>query len=359
MGKARIAVVSMEPVRSGSAAMQHLDAIQEALERRYSKKFDILRIQPKVIKAGRSRILQLVVDQFRIVLKVARCRAIYMRWHPLSLPAIGAARLLGTPVALEVNGTSEDMFLAHPKFSAFTPIVNLAVRVEFKLAQQIVTVTPGLAKWTSERGGGNRVVVLTNGASVALGKRRSPPADPPTVVFFGELASWQGLDTVIDAKAHSQWPTGVHLQVIGTGAMQDAVNLAAESDATFKYLGKLPQSEAHHYVAKAIATISTQSGTVARNRFGVAPLKVAESIMLGVPAIISNIGGHSDVLSQEGYEWIIPPDDPRALVDAISRVAETNVDRDSIAEIGRRVLAWESVGEKTADIMGGILHLSE
>ena len=133
--------------------------------------------------------------------------------------------------------------------------------------------------------------------------------------------------------------------------MQMVVEEAAGSDATFAYLGKLTQSETHSYVAKAIATISTQSGKLARNRFGVAPLKVAESIMLGVPAVISSLGGHSDILQNDGYEWIVPPDDPCALVDAIISIAETEVDRDAIAETGRRLLTWESIGEKTADVI--------
>ncbi|WP_394216119.1 glycosyltransferase [Brachybacterium vulturis] len=308
---------------------------------------------------GARRLLDIVATQLRIIAAAPRTGLLYLRAHPLALPAVLFSRLLGCKVILEVNGSGDDVFIAHPGTAVLRPLLSRAGSLQYRLTNHVVTVTPGLARLMAAKISAGKITALTNGAPLRLSSLAQEPGRPPVVIFFGELASWQGIETVLAAKASGHWPDGVRLEIIGSGSMASAAETAAQSDPTLTFRGRLPQAEVHERVAESYATLSVQSGRVRRNLHGVAPLKVAESLMLGTPVILSDLGGHSDVLKGVGYRWIVPADSPVELAEMVGAlVAETDagtVRRDAISAIAQENLSWEAIGKKTADLIEGVI----
>lgn len=358
--RARVVVVALDPVRAGTAASQHVKAIHDAFVKRYGHSGAVELVVARGAGSLRGRLWDIVLDQARAVFAAARSEVLYMRWHPLGLPTVLLARACGARVVLEVNGTDEDIFVAHPRFSLFAPMVHAATGLQFRRANMIIAVTPGLGRWVSRTGGNERVEVVTNGASAYLAEVRRIASENPSIVFFGELAPWQGLDTVLKAVYEEDWPEEATLHVVGGGVMEDEVKRMATASSKIIFHGRMPQSDVHVLVAKAWATLSVQSAEVPRNRFGVAPLKVAESLMLGVPPIVSELGGHSDLLSEHDYPWIVAPDSPTRLAKAVGdlvRLHQSGGDStESLRSLALRYFSWEALGVRVTEIVESLMR---
>ena len=126
---------------------------------------------------------------------------LYVRAHPFAWPTAIWAKLMQIPVIQEVNGANEDMSL-HFHGRGFKPIFLPFLQLPLVLASRVIVVTEQLEPWARREWGHRRVTVVPNGANVELFRPDAPhrPDLPqPYVVFFGVLARWQGIDTLLDA----------------------------------------------------------------------------------------------------------------------------------------------------------------
>ena len=67
--------------------------------------------------------------------------------------------------------------------------------------------------------------MVANGANVDLFRPIARDC-APFAVFFGGLTAWHGVDLMLDAVRHPNWPAGVELVVIGAGAHEHLVQHA-------------------------------------------------------------------------------------------------------------------------------------
>ena len=88
--------------------------------------------------------------------------------------------------------------------------------------------------------------VIGNGADVDLFKPTSTariPGSRDYVVFVGALASWQGIETVLDAVKAPEWPSNVDVVIAGDGKERGGVEAAARNNARIRWLGTIPYAE--------------------------------------------------------------------------------------------------------------------
>lgn len=348
-----VLIESLEPVRPGSAAEVHLGAAVDGFNSAG------LTVRTLCRSSSGSRVWTIFADQFRAAAMSRNVGYIYSRWHVLGCIQYLAYWLSGRPYVLEVNGTTEDIVLAHPQLARFRRVLDGVARWQFRHASGIVAVTIGHGRWAQALAGRRKAVcVVPNGANGSIATLRRNADVPRYVVFLGELAPWQGVDCLLRAVNSPKWPRDVRLVVIGDGAMRKAVERAAYR-GDVDYLGRLPRDSALAVLAGASASLSPQSGRFDRNRVGVSPIKVAESIMLGVPPIVSDLPGQSGLVSEAPAGSVFPADDPQELAIAVKRVCQARTeDREALAQFGQERVRWDVIFQRVAEFCANVVARS-
>lgn len=245
-----------------------------------------------------------------------------------------AAQMVSVPFIVEVNGDviAERAAQLRRHFSPLHRMVLIqSARRGFELSRAIVAVTETLRRRLVEdfvlpR---EKIHVVGNAADterfrpVAPSEARanlSLPPDVPIVLFVGNLAPWQGVDVLLSAfpQVLLSWPESI-LVVVGDG--QEAPRLQQISERLglrerVRFTGRMPHEEVPSYIGAADLCVAPM--TRERLLSGSSAVKIFEYLACGRPVIASRIPG-LEFLEREGIGTLVPPEDPSALADAISR----------------------------------------
>lgn len=139
------------------------------------------------------------------------------------------------------------------------------------------------------------------------------------IAYVGTLALQNHpVDLLIDAFAQvADALPDVDLVLIGGG--EDLPDLQRMADLhalgkRIRFLGQVPQTEVPLYLSLAELSIDpVHDDTVARAR---APLKIAESLALGVPVLTGDVGDRAMML-QRGAGWLVAPGSAQELARAL------------------------------------------
>lgn len=353
--------LGLQPTREGQASYAHVNEIVAGLRRR---SWTVRLIIPPKPRPGRldgiRRAVAALVVQARYF---ADCRFqpapfIYIRTSFMALPTATLGKLTGSFVIQEMNGPIDDAYDAWPQLRPLHRLIALSLRLQFRWADAIICVTPGLIGYLrtfSGRQDGYHVV--GNGAAVERFVPRSteaPPNGRPYVVFVGALASWQGIDTVLTAKASSAWPDGVDLVIAGDGVMGDRVADAATTDPGIRWLGTVPYADSPGLMADSIAALVPMIDAP-RSRFGLSPLKLYEGMAAGVPVIVSDLPGLAEVVRAHGCGVIVPAGDAQALGLAVAAIAAAPTEARRMGERGRAAAverySWDARAGQTEEVL--------
>ena len=264
----------------------------------------------------------------------------------------------------EVNGPYEDLFIAWPFTKRFALLFKWAMRIQLKWADAVITVTPQLGEWVKQESGNSNVSVIPNGANPELFTPDAPLSVslnlPDTfVVFFGALARWQGIDTMLKAVETTIWPQDVKLVIVGKGVEEPKVRDAAKQ-GKIVYLGEIPYFSIPGIVARSIAALSPKSSHGNRGKTGLYPLKVFESLACGVPVIVTDFPGMADLVKENGCGIVIPPEDPEALARAVRYIHDHPEERLRMGHRGRELIvkehSWDNRANMTHQVLVRILE---
>lgn len=308
-----------------------------------------------------TRLREFLRAQRRLAAHLTEADVVYCRAHFADFPTAWRARRAGIPVVQEVNGPYEDLFVAWPWTRRASGIFTGLMRTQYRWANELVTVTDGLARWLTEETGRASVHVIPNGANVEIFRPDAPHRNglpPRYAVFFGALAAWQGIDVALNAVALPEWPDDVSLVIAGAGACQAAVETAAVSNPRVVYLGTLPYREIPGLVAGALCGLSPKTGA-GRSMSGLSPLKVYETLACGTPVIVTDFPGQAELVRDNHVGAVVPPEDPAALASAIRALAANEADRTAMGARGRDLIvnahSWRARARATADVIRGAI----
>ncbi|MBN1858515.1 glycosyltransferase family 4 protein [Candidatus Bipolaricaulota bacterium] len=337
MDDRRLLYLSLQHNREGQASYAHVHEIIAGLRKRG---WDVRLFEPRYRSGnpgGLVRVWECLRTQMRLLVHLRFSNAVYIRSHFLAFPTALVLRLLRIPVVTELNGPYEDAFLSWPALKVFRTAIEASNRLRLRWSVEVVTVTPQLGEWVRRESGRDhdrdqdqdQVTVIPNGANEEL---FHPDAvcdvdvDQPYALFFGALAPWQGLETLVEARRCESWPSNVGLVVAGDGPLRSVVEEAARAgDVT--YLGSIPYRQMPGLVAGSLCTVSAQSGIAERALIGVAPLKLYESLACGTPVVVSDIPGQAEFVRDHSCGLVVPPGDAEALAGAVARLAESVEER--------------------------------
>jgi len=152
----------------------------------------------------------------------------------------------------------------------------------------------------------------------------------------GRLVSAKGFDVLVDAVSVARLGQRWELLIVGEGPMRSSLEHRISAHGLQHHV-RLIGSVENPYPILASADIS-----VSASRWEGFGVSVVEALALGVPQVATTCpGGVSGILGNGSYGVMVPPDDPVALADAISALAEDQDRRNALAAQGRqRAMAY-------------------
>lgn len=263
------------------------------------------------------------------VLAAARRADLVLALDPVSvgLPAMYAARRAGKPLVVKVAGdyaweqgrqrfgiTQElDEFVRAPQSSR---PVRLLQRIETRVARsaaRIIVPSAYLKKIVMAWGMPERAIDVIHNA-VPLGRVGAVPAEVaalpgPLVVSVGRLVPWKHMDGVIDAVAE----TSASLALIGNGPLRGALAARAKEKLPGRHAVVGPLSH-----ADTLAVMRSADVFVLNSSYEGLSHVLIEALALGAPIIATAIGGNPEVVADGETGFLVPPDDPTRLADALA-----------------------------------------
>ena len=204
-------------------------------------------------------------------------------------------------------------------------LARAVYRRNLRSAHRLVAVTPELARHFVTCGADpERVSVVSNGLwleqfrPVAGGDniraRHGLPADAFVVLFVGSFQRYHRVELLIDAMLHMARPE-LRLLLVGAGPTEEAMRTRAQAmQPSVVFAGRRPHAEIASYVAACDVAVMP-----ATNDYG-DPMKLYE-YMAAARAIVAPDAPMVREILVDGKTALLAPPDPRAIAEALTRIA--------------------------------------
>lgn len=356
----KIAYLCLDVTREGQASYAHVHEIIHGL---HNLGNEVSLFQPYYVSKvktpqGLLRFWGILLCQVQLWFSLFRFDCVYIRSHFAAFPTTLIAKFLGKPVILEVNGPYEDLFIAWPWTNKLRRFFIFLMKSQFSRADHLIVVTQGLEKWIKDQAIRTPVKVITNGVNTTLFNPEAQPfgldLSKPYIFFWGALASWQGIDTLLAATQCDSWPEQVVLVIAGDGKERPLVE--SNVGPRVKYLGVVSYSQIPGLIAGSLCGVSPKNNFGGRSTTGLSPLKVFEAMACGVPVIVTDFPGQADLVRECRGGIVIPHNDPCALARAVFEIYNmTDEDRKKMGMRGRRCVeaqySWQHKAEETYQVL--------
>ena len=221
------------------------------------------------------------------------------------------------PITFSFTAHANDIF-APRKFE-----IGLDKLVE--AARVIITETNYSEKFLQERFPecADRIHRVYNGLSLAEFRRANFSSDPPLIVAIGRLIVKKGFANLIRACAllfeHGR---PFRCEIFGEGPLENQLRAQIE-ESGLKELVQLPGPKPQHQLRERLAAANVfvlPSVPEAEGGMDNLPTVVMEAMATGLPVISTRVGGIPEMVIDNETGFLVRPDDPVALADAIEKV---------------------------------------
>ncbi|WP_136601221.1 glycosyltransferase family 4 protein [Salinigranum halophilum] len=157
-------------------------------------------------------------------------------------------------------------------------------------------------------------------------------ADPPRILFVGQLARPKGVDVLLDAIAHLD--SDIRVDIVGRGEAREQLEAQAAGDDRVTFHGFVSEADLAAFYREATVTV------VPSRWNDNSPMVIYESLARATPVVGSDMGGISELIDTPGDDTpttgrVVPSEDPVALATAIESVCRTNPHVESRAAYAR------------------------
>lgn len=301
----------------------------------------------------------------------SRPDVIYQRYSRNNWSGALVSRLAGVPLLLEWNG-SETWVGRHWSNLRWSWVIGLYERVNRAAADAIVVVSRPLKDGLVAEGvEPERVVVNPNGADPA---RFRPGAGGDrirarfglegalVVGFVGTFNYYQGAPVLMRAALAICRRTDARFLIVGSGdelaVAREVVEVAGIAERVV-FTGHVATEEVPAFVDACDITAAPMIPNADGSEFFNSPVKVFEYMTAGRAIVASRLGQLTEVLSDGETALLVEPNEPRALAEAIVRLAEDPVLRARLAENARRVAlerhTWRRNAERVVETVDQLL----
>jgi glycosyltransferase involved in cell wall biosynthesis len=169
-------------------------------------------------------------------------------------------------------------------------------------------------------------------------------AGRPCFLFLGQLVERKGLGVLVDAIARADLDADFWL----VGGDWGAPGYPREVREKVVSLGLGDRVHLEGHRPDAAALITACDALVLPSLGDARPRCIIEAMFLGRPVIATAVGGIPTLVDDDVTGILVPPSDPRALADALHRLAASEGLRRQLGEAGRRRAEAEFRPERTA-----------
>ena len=177
------------------------------------------------------------------------------------------------------------------------------------------------------------------------------PASPFLVGYSGGNSFWHGVETVIEAARILQHDEGVRFLIMGFPS-EGYLGLGLKN---ITFMDTLPREEVPKHLARCHLLVAPHiGGRVTDSQY---PFKLSAYLAVGRPIVASRANDQPLVLKQADCGLIVPPNDGRALAEAVLQVKSMKEeDRVKLGRSGRQFAERHLSLHKLADDMLAIYH---
>jgi glycosyltransferase involved in cell wall biosynthesis len=293
-----------------------------------------------------------VLFWFQVLRMMGAADVVYARAHPANFPITLAAKLRRIPIVQEINGTYRDIAITHTWLSSVIWLIAPLYRMQFRWASALIAVTPGLAEWGRHQAPAVPSYVVANGVNYEIfnPRRRPLPVTPGNyAIFFGSLNRWHGIETMITAAESEEWPKKLDLIIIGDGQLSATVREAAGRNPKIHSLPSVNQETLAGYIRGAMMGLVPINSVGDRGRFGVAPLKLYETLACATPVVVTEFAEQAELVRSFGAGIVIPPNDAGALARAVCMLNERPISADKMLQTAAAIGANHSWTNRSAE----------
>lgn len=290
---------------------------------------------------------------------------IYARDYHTVIAAFFPRLFFRKKLVYEINGiANEEQKLKKDSFlnRILVFLIREAEKMATKCSERIISVTPHIGTYLIEnyKCTSDKVITIGNGVNTKIfypirdeslleqwRKKVGIAKEEIIIVFVGNLAPWQGVETLIEvAPLLLREIRNIRFLIIGDGILKKPfeakVNSLGVSDH-FIFTGMIQYENIPILIN--LADICVAPFISRRNRTtGVSPLKVFEYMACGKPIVCSRIGG-LEFIEQNGVGRLIPPEDvvslQEGLIDLIKNPQKRIMIGNKGLQIVREKFDWE------------------
>ena len=354
----------MEPERQGHASYTHVHEIIDNLKIiGWKVSLFCPRYKEGKLPGTLARLASIFMTNLRTIIS-PKPGVYYMRWHFAAFPTALWARLLKVPTVIEVNGPKEDLFIAWPITKKFKRFFSWLMVSQLRWAGGIVAVTEGLNVMSRELTDSNKqIVTIPNGANtdqfspkaLNLSNEYTELLPEKFMIFFGTMAPWQGIHTVLTALQETIWPEKLHVVFVGDGVERPAVEKVVEQVPHAHFLGRVPYTVLPSIIARAVGSFVCTENLEGRGSTGLAPLKMFESLSCGVPVIATDMPFQADLIRSAECGIVIQPEDSLGVAKAAAEIFDNENARHDMGNKGRDVVekehSWQARAKDTHELL--------
>jgi len=200
-------------------------------------------------------------------------------------------------------------------------------RYAFRSADLVVADTAEHARFLRHLRGRDDVAVCFVGAEDRLFTPGWQPREPFTALFVGKLIPLQGVDTILAAAREAP---EIRFRVVGSGQLDP---LLAERPPNVEHVPWVEYERLPGELRSAGCALGIFGPTAKAQR--VIPNKAFQALACGAPLITADTPAARELLVNEQSALLVPAGAPRALADAVRRLAEDTDLARRIASGGR------------------------
>lgn len=235
-------------------------------------------------------------------------------------------------------------------------LVALLERLTMQLPDRHLIGTEELAALNAELSGvsQDRFTIVPPGAD----EERFYPRDVPeregfTVLYWGNHLPHHGLETIVRAAAELRDRDDIRFEILGEGPVEAETRALADrlelENVAFR--GRVPWDELFESIAASQVCLGVFSGH--DRAMASITNKVAESLAMGRPTITERSPAATSWFEHREDVYMVPPEDPHALADAILTLKRDPELRARLAEGARATheaeFTIERIGERLAE----------
>ena len=296
-----------------------------------------------------------------------RPAVVYSRTCFLAFLMHAICLLAGVPLILEVDAIVDKEIEMRGQRQILACIVRALDRLNYRSADGILCVTPGIREEVIRRGARpDTTVVIHNAAQTDimrpmdqnLARRQLGLIQEDYIVgFAGSLAPWQGLDLLVQAAQEviDNASRPVRFVLVGDGQCRQGLEQMVDQlglGVFFSFLAPIPSEEVTVF-NNACDVIVCPRYDPRTLRYGMSALKFWDAVSVGVPVLVPEGSQLDDVLELLGLPGIFRSGDKKYLAEAILQVLSNTehhqARRKDVHQIVSEHYSWRHVAEKLAE----------